>query len=430
MSGFLIRRAIAGLLVGGAALFAAACGSAPSSTGTAAPASSSAAGGTADRTTALADAQKFAACMREQGITDWPDPTVGPGGGISIGGPAGSDASASSARATCQHFLGTAGPNAAPSSGSNAAPPSENTAAGWQTKKPGGDCECADGSAYSFFVRTGDPKKVVLFLDGGGACWSAGTCAQGGGNHFQASVEPPEQGGIFDAGDARNPFAGHSFVYVPYCTADVHLGDADTTYAAGLTVHHHGYANGSAALDQLVTSFPQATDVVVIGGSAGSVSAPLYAGLVADRLPKARVTSIADSSGAYPDAPQMNAILTAKAWNAQALPADASMPGLVIATAKRHPRIVFARIDHAQDAVQQSYLRLVGTPSDDVAALLRTNGAQIEKAGVTLHTFTKPGDGHTVVDNEGFSTEHVAGVSLSDWVTRLIAGRPGADVGP
>jgi hypothetical protein len=34
-----------------------------------------------------------------------------------------------------------------------------------------------------------------------------------------------------------------------------------------------------------------------------------------------------------------------------------------------------------------------------------------------------------VVDNEKFYTETVDGVALSEWVTRLVAGNPGADVG-
>jgi hypothetical protein len=424
MTSFLIRRGIAVLLAGGAALLGAACEDVPGSTNAVAPPSAPASAVAVDPATALANAKKFSACMREQGITDWPDPTVEPGGGVSLGKPAQSDPKATAARESCQHFLGAAGQNAAPhADGDDAA------AAGWQTKTPGGDCECADGSTYNFFVRTGDPKKVVFFLDGGGACWSAATCAKDSGNHYQTAIEPPDQGGIFNAKDARNPFAGYSFVYVPYCTADVHIGEADTTYVAGLTIHHHGYANGSAALDQLVKSFPQATDVVVVGGSAGSVSAPLYAGLVADRLPNAHVTSISDSSGSYPDVPQMNKVLTGKAWNAQALPADPSMPGFFIATAKRHPGIVFARIDHSQDEDQKFHLKLAGTPSDNVATLLHTNEAQIEKAGATLHTYTEPGDAHMVVDNEKFYTETVDGVALSEWVTRLVAGNPGADVG-
>src|SRR5262245_57425435 len=47
----------------------------------------------------------------------------------------------------------------------------------WERIVPGGDCQCADGSEFSFFERRADPTKVVFFLDGGGACFDAETCA-------------------------------------------------------------------------------------------------------------------------------------------------------------------------------------------------------------------------------------------------------------
>ena len=47
----------------------------------------------------------------------------------------------------------------------------------WEKVVPGGDCECADGSEFAFFERRADPTKVVFFLDGGGACFDAETCA-------------------------------------------------------------------------------------------------------------------------------------------------------------------------------------------------------------------------------------------------------------
>src|SRR5690554_5094446 len=31
-------------------------------------------------------------------------------------------------------------------------------------------------TAYSFFFRPGDPRKLAVFWDGGGACWDANTC--------------------------------------------------------------------------------------------------------------------------------------------------------------------------------------------------------------------------------------------------------------
>ena len=118
---------------------------------------------------------------------------------------------------------------------------------GWEQVVPGGDCQCSDGSEFSFWVREANPKKVVVYLQGGGACWSAKTCAPGG-DLYDTSIgsddAPTGQGGIFDFADKRNPFADYSVVYVPYCTGDVHIGNATTEYAPGLTVHHKGYVNG------------------------------------------------------------------------------------------------------------------------------------------------------------------------------------------
>ena len=42
---------------------------------------------------------------------------------------------------------------------------------------PGGDCVCADGSEFAFWERQADATKVVFYLDGGGACTDATTCA-------------------------------------------------------------------------------------------------------------------------------------------------------------------------------------------------------------------------------------------------------------
>lgn len=113
---------------------------------------------------------------------------------------------------------------------------------------PGGDCECADGSEFSFWARDADPTKVVFYLDGGGACLDATTCAfTGDGYDWNAEDEnPARERGMFELDRADNPFADYSFVYVPSCTGDMHLGDATHVYSPELTVEHKGYVNGSA----------------------------------------------------------------------------------------------------------------------------------------------------------------------------------------
>jgi hypothetical protein len=42
---------------------------------------------------------------------------------------------------------------------------------GWERVVPGGDCRCSDGSKFSFWVREANPKKVLFYLQDGGACF-------------------------------------------------------------------------------------------------------------------------------------------------------------------------------------------------------------------------------------------------------------------
>lgn len=319
---------------------------------------------------------------------------------------------------------------------------SASDAASWERVVPGGSCECADGSQFIFWVHKADPKKVVLYLEGGGACFSASTCAPDK-NLYKAAIgaedAPSGQPGVFDLNNERNPFRGYSMVAIPYCTGDAHMGDATTHYAPGLNVHHKGYVNGTATLDGLVATFPHATHVVVMGVSAGAIAAPLYAGLAADRLPKARITVLADGAGAFPDTANTNALI-AHAWGtANAIPDWSQNAGLTagqwtsfvrlfIQSGRHDPNIVFARHDYAYDANQASWYRQIGLTTGDLLSRIEANETRINHAGVNIRGYIAPGDAHTVLSDEAFYTETVNGEPLADWVTDLIAGRPVTDV--
>jgi len=49
-------------------------------------------------------------------------------------------------------------------------------------------------------------------------------------------------------------------------------------------------------------------------------------------------------------------------------------------------------------------------------------------AGVVLHSYTATGKGHGIFEWPRFYTLQVNGKRLVDWVTRLIDGKPVADV--
>jgi hypothetical protein len=372
----------------------------------------------------------FSACMREQGVDDFPDPTIEDDGAVLPGLDALDvpEDLLSAAREACQRILDEGLADAAPVG---------DPAATWQEVAGEGETACADGSPYSYYVREADPARVVLFLDGGGACWDSGTCSGREGG-YQSSVAPPNDEGVLDAADERNPLAEFSAVYAPYCTADVHLGDAVTEYADGPTVYHRGYANASAAIDHLIATFPEASQVVVVGVSAGSVAAPVYATFLADRLPGAAVTVLADSSGGYPDAPELNAVLAGDAWGADRALTDWaaitgtdgpwSFPALFAASGQHDPSIVFARIDHAQDSVQAASLALVGLPTEDLSGRLTETEALIEAAGTDLASYVTPGDEHLFLDGDDFYSTTAGGTALVDWVGDLVSGNRVDDV--
>lgn len=316
--------------------------------------------------------------------------------------------------------------------------PSTATDTGWQEVVPGGDCQCSDGSQFNFWVRQANPNKVIFYFQDGGACFSAETCAPDSGHYHTTITESPGQGGVFDSTDERNPFADYSIVYVPYCTGDVFIGNATTDYAPGLTIQHKGYVNGTAALDHLATTFPDATDVVVMGESAGSVAAPLYAGLASDRLPDANITAVANGSGSFADVPEINSQM-ADAWGTEnaipewpenaGLTAEqwTNLPGLFVQSGRHDPAIVFARVDYAYDERQTLRNQLYGI-TDDLLSLIDANEAQIEDAGVNVNSYIAPGDNHILLTDRLFYTESVNGELLVDWVTRLIEGEPVDDV--
>ena len=88
-------------------------------------------------------------------------------------------------------------------------------AGGWEEVVAGGDCQCSDGSAFSFWAREADPAKVVVFLQGGGGCFSAETCDPANDLYRTAVTGGPNPEGVFDFENPHNPFADYSAVYVP-----------------------------------------------------------------------------------------------------------------------------------------------------------------------------------------------------------------------
>lgn len=314
--------------------------------------------------------------------------------------------------------------------------------AGWQKVETPPQCMCSDGSPYHFWIRRADPQRVVFFLEGGGACFSAATCGPASPTFTRnlvdrAGADAPGGAGIFDLDDDRNPFADWSMVFVPYCTGDLHLGDATQDYGDGIVVRHNGAINANTALTATAAAFPDAREVVVAGSSAGSASAPVYAGLVPDLLPAADVTLLADGSAGYPDDEGITAAVgllwgafdDLPDWPEQTEPAPGgwTLPRMLVQAGRHVPDMRAATINYAYDDVQARFLALIGRPGDLLDAIT-TNNELVESEGIDLDTWIGSGTDHTVLGRDTFYTHQVGGTSMRDWVADVVAGEDVADV--
>ena len=86
----------------------------------------------------------------------------------------------------------------------------------------GGGIEPASTEFY-FFVQQGNPNKILIGLDGGGACWDAATCVGSpliGGSTYQVALDETVESlaaaeGFFDARNPENPFHNYTKIFIP-----------------------------------------------------------------------------------------------------------------------------------------------------------------------------------------------------------------------
>jgi hypothetical protein len=141
---------------------------------------------------------------------------------------------------------------------------------------------CIAGTPYSAFTRAGGTQdKLLIMLQGGGACWQDFYRC----NIFAEAQEPPvARVGIWDFDSKDNPFRNYSVVYMPYCDGSVFGGDndlVDPNFPLGPVRRHRGLRNLSAGMDLAKATFPDASRITVAGSSAGGVGAAAFAPFLA-----------------------------------------------------------------------------------------------------------------------------------------------------
>ena len=306
----------------------------------------------------------------------------------------------------------------------------------WQEILPAANTTCSDGSPYSFFVRHGDPDKLLVYFQGGGACWFRENCDPQMSPSYSIRIGNIDRAnfGIFNLDNPDNPFKDHTTVFAPYCTADVHLGASDTVYPpveegqTDLVIRHQGRVNVEAVLQWTYEHVPSPQDIFVTGSSAGAIPSPLYTALIADHYVDARIAQLGDGAGGYrrinndsrPDE-QWGTFnfITQEQGFADLSPETMTYESLYIAAAQAHPDITFAEYDAAEDAVQKRFLNMSGQRDVALQQAIEANHADIRREVGNFSSYIAGGDSHTILGRPEFYTLASDGVAIRDWVAAL-----------
>lgn len=312
----------------------------------------------------------------------------------------------------------------------------------WTAVAGGRGTVCADGSPYRFYVKQRAKEKLVIFFNGGGACWSAETCNPEAERPVYVSSmaapgnDPNGKDGIFSEDRPDNPFATWTMIVVPYCTGDSHIGSRRVTYdLAGrkFAIEHKGYNNTQAALKWTFKRYGAPKTVFVTGSSAGAIAAPFYAGTVARRYPKARVTVLGDAAGAY-RAAAVPAVFrswgvedVAPKWLRALNGRPLNVETFFKINAAAFPSVRQGQYNAVADEVQGRFLQLLGA-TEDVEPAMRANLSELHGEIASFRTYLAPGTTHTILRSPGLYDTRVEGMPLFQWVADFAEGRPVEDV--
>ena len=287
------------------------------------------------------------------------------------------------------------------------------------TYVPFPDSRCANGTSTGIGINLApESRELVLYLQGGGACASGEDCfgamptaaniASGyGPSQFQS--EGNLSGIVFlDRLALDNPFRDASFAFVPYCTGDLHAGDARASYAlngAEQVAEHRGRHNLALYLERLVPTFPDVERVVLAGASAGGFGALFNAALVRERFSGVRVDVLSDS-GPPVEVPDELIRDWKEHWGFEVPPA------LLEELSSAQPSSRIGLLGSLEDAVLSLYAEL---PSEAWRELMMDLKPRVD-APANVEAFVVEGPGHVVIANRLAASD---GISLTDWLSRL-----------
>lgn len=291
---------------------------------------------------------------------------------------------------------------------------------------------CGNGSTAGIGINpSASSRDIFIFLMGGGGCWDGLTClgvpvaahisTNYGEATLRADLRQVSGNFVLSRTNQQNPFRDATQVFVPYCTGDIHGGDAVKEYTWGSrreTIHHVGARNMALFLRRLAATVPNARRVTVMGISAGGFGAGLNWWRVADAFPSARTDLIDDSGPPFAPPPGRWAQMR-DAWNIQFPRECAScrddLETLLDFYATRFPPPArMALLSYTRDTTISTYFGI--TQEDFQTNLLRLARERIAPRPNMRH-FIVTGSSHVL--SGGATRISGGGVTLAEWLSRM-----------
>lgn len=308
-------------------------------------------------------------------------------------------------------------------------------------------CSQAEGTdaAYAFWYRQGTGDGLVVYFDGGGACWDDATCAMprhAGGDPGRRTVykaelmtadDPARMSGIFDLADPRNPVRDWTMVFVPYCTGDVHSGSNTARYhdpqtGRPYTIQHRGWDNAQVILHWMRRNVRSTAHLLVTGSSAGAYGAATHFAALRGMYPRGNAVFLGDAGQGVMTPDFFSKRNTS--WNYR-LPEkvfgrDAELSpsiDMVARLAAHFPEDRFAQYTTAHDATQRAFYALMGADrSCDAWTSKMAQELGRRQTEPNFRSYLAEGETHTILRTPLFYTERSGGRPFNEWFRDLVRG--------
>ncbi len=291
---------------------------------------------------------------------------------------------------------------------------------------PAGPARCLDGSPFVVSVRKGDPDKLLLYLEGGGACWDFESC-HGSTPLAKRTSEPiprwMEDKPFFAARSDQGGFREYTVAFASYCDGSVWSGDGEPVYG-GIQTWHRGMANTSAAVHALASRFPDASRVVVAGSSAGGYGTMMGYLVARHRFPDADM-AVWNDSGPWLFNPKKETMQAAimDEWKLRSIlpedceKCDEQLIYLADYVLARDRKLRIGLFSYEYDlTLSVGYLGLGGAYLD---LLRETTDAIHKKHPERFRRVFLPGSEHTIAFTDEYTVVQENGQTMAEWVQAL-----------